>query len=68
MKLTVSKTEDMAFCSKTNIFIWQYKLCHSSVTRTHSIRDLGVLLGCKLNFRKHVNYIFSQCHEVVRSS
>jgi hypothetical protein len=41
--------------------IYDYNLCQSSITRTDSIKDLGVFIDSKLRFHNHVDYIFSQC-------
>jgi hypothetical protein len=60
MKLNISKTKVMSFSRKTNILIYEYKLCQSSITRTDSIEDLGVFLDYKLHFHNLVNYIYSQ--------
>jgi hypothetical protein len=62
MKLNVSKTRVISFSRKTNrILIFHYKLCHSYITRTDSIKDLGVFIDSKLHFHNHADYIFSQC-------
>jgi hypothetical protein len=59
MKLNIAKTRVIS-SRKTNALIYDYKLCQSSVTRSHSIKDLGVHIDNKLHFHDHVNYIFSQ--------
>jgi hypothetical protein len=61
MKLNISKTRVISFSRKTNTLFFQYKLCHSFITRTDSIKDLGVFIDSKLHFHNHVEYIFSQC-------
>jgi hypothetical protein len=60
MKLDIGKTGVISFSRKTNALIYDYKLCQSSITRSHSIKDLGVYTDNKLHFHGHVNYIFSQ--------
>jgi hypothetical protein len=49
------------FSRKTNNLIYEYKLSHSAITRTYSVKDLRVYLDSKLHFHDHVNSIFSQC-------
>jgi hypothetical protein len=61
MKVNISKTKVISFSTKTNVLFYDYKLCHSSITRTDFIKDLGVFIDAKLNFHDHVNYIFTQC-------
>jgi hypothetical protein len=61
MKLNISKTKVISFSRKTNILIYDYKLCQSSITRIDSIKHLGVFTDVKLHFHDHVNYIFSHC-------
>jgi hypothetical protein len=61
MKLNISKTRVISFSRKTTTLFFQYKLCHSSITRTDFIRDLGVFIDSKLHFHNHIDYIFSQC-------
>jgi hypothetical protein len=60
MKLTITKTRVIAFTRKTNVLYYTYKICDSSITRTDTIKDLGVQLDSKLHFHGHVDYIFSQ--------
>jgi hypothetical protein len=60
MKLNIGKTRVIYFSRKTNALIYDYKLCQSSITRSHSIKDLGVYTDNKLHFHDHVNFIFSQ--------
>jgi hypothetical protein len=38
------------FASFVNILIYEYKLVHSTITRTDSVKDLGVYLDTKLYF------------------
>jgi hypothetical protein len=60
MKLNLSKTTIISFTRKTNSIYFNYKLCNNPVARSQCVKDLGVLLGCKLYFHQHINYIFSQ--------
>jgi hypothetical protein len=50
MKLNVGKTRVITFYKKTNSLIYEYKLFHSTVTRSYSTKGLGVYLI--------VNFIF----------
>jgi hypothetical protein len=59
-KLNIGKTRVISFSRKTNSLIYDYKLCQSSITRSHSSKDLGVYIDNKLYFHDHVNYIFSK--------
>jgi hypothetical protein len=61
MMLNISKTEVISFSRKTNILIYDYELCQSSITRTDSIKDLGIFLYSKFQFHNNVNYIFFHC-------
>jgi hypothetical protein len=60
MKLNVSKTRVITFSRKTNGLYYVYKIQDSSINRTDTIKDLGVLLDSKLYFHAYVDYIFSQ--------
>jgi hypothetical protein len=60
MKLNVNKTRVISFSRKTNLLLFDYKLCESLITRTECIRDLGVQIDSKLRFHNHVDYVFSQ--------
>jgi hypothetical protein len=60
MKLNIGKTRVIAFTRKINVPYYNYKICDSSVTRTETIKDLGILLDSKLHFHAHVDCIFSQ--------
>jgi hypothetical protein len=48
MKLNISKTRVISFSRKANTLIYDYKLCQSSITRTDSIKDLGVFIDSKI--------------------
>jgi hypothetical protein len=61
MKPNISETNIITFSRKTNILIYDYKLCQSSLTSTASIKDLGIFLDSKLQFHDHVNHVFSHC-------
>jgi hypothetical protein len=65
MKLNISKTKVISFSRKTNVLIYDYKLCQSSITWTDSIKDMGVFTDAKLHFQDHVNYIFSHCAKLL---
>jgi hypothetical protein len=60
MKLNVNKTRVICFSRKTNLRLFDYKLCESLITRTECIKDLGVQIDSKLHLHHHVDYIFSQ--------
>jgi hypothetical protein len=61
MKLNIRETRVISFSRKTSTLIYDYKLCQSSITRTGSIKDLGVFTDSKLRFHNHVDYILAQC-------
>jgi hypothetical protein len=61
MKLNVDKTRVITFSRKTNNLIYGYKLFHSTMPQTQSVKDLVVYLDSKLHFHDHVNFIFSHC-------
>jgi hypothetical protein len=60
MKMNIGKTTIISFSRKTNSILFNYTLCNNLVTRSQCIKDLGVLLDCKLYFHLHVDYILSQ--------
>jgi hypothetical protein len=55
MKINISKTTIIYFTRKTNNIGFNYKLCNNLVTRSQCVKDLGVLLDCKLYFHQHVD-------------
>jgi hypothetical protein len=59
-KFNINKTRPISFCRKTNLLLFDIKLCESLITRTECIKDLGVLIDSKLHFHNRVDYIFSQ--------
>jgi hypothetical protein len=61
MKLNFGKTTIISFTRKTNSIYFNYKLRNNLVSRSQCVKDLGVLLDCKLYFHQHIDYIFSQC-------
>jgi hypothetical protein len=40
---------------------YEYQLCQAAITRTSTIKDLGVFFDSKLYFHSHVDFIFSEC-------
>jgi hypothetical protein len=55
MKLNVNKTTVITFSRKMNGLYYVYKIHNSIITRTDTIKDLGVLLNSKLHFHAHVD-------------
>jgi hypothetical protein len=49
----------LMFSRRTNVLIYDCKLCQSSITRTDTIKGLGIFIDAKLDFYNHANYIFS---------
>jgi cell division protein FtsW (lipid II flippase) len=61
MRRNVSKTRVVSYCRKKNVLSYEYQLCHAAITRTSSIKGLGVFFDSKLHFHNHVDFIFSEC-------
>jgi hypothetical protein len=61
MKLNISKTKIIPFSRKTNLLIYEHKICQSHITRTDTIKEVGIFMDSKRHFHNHVNYIFSHC-------
>jgi hypothetical protein len=61
MRLNIAKAHVVSYTSKTNFLSYEYQLCHTTITRSSSIMDLGVLLDSKLHFHSHVDYVLSGC-------
>jgi hypothetical protein len=49
----------------TNILRYEYQLCHAAITRTSSIKDLGVFFDSKLYFHSRVDFILSECRKLL---
>jgi hypothetical protein len=60
MRLNSNKTRVVSYSRKTNILSYDYRLCHSVITCTTSIKDLGVFFDSKLYFHNHVDFLFSE--------
>jgi hypothetical protein len=60
MKLNLSKTTIISFTRKTNSIYCNYKFCNNPMALSQCVKNLGVLLDCKLYFHQHINYIFSK--------
>jgi hypothetical protein len=48
LKINFSKTCVMSYSRKTHVLSYEYQLCATAVTRTSSIKDLGVFFDSKL--------------------
>jgi hypothetical protein len=64
MRLSIAKTCVVSYTRKKNLS-YEYQLCYTTVTRTSSIKDLGVLFDSKLHFHSHVEYVFSECMKLL---
>jgi hypothetical protein len=51
----------MFYSRKTNVLRYDYRLGHTAIARTSSIKDLGVFFDSKLYFHNHVDFLFSKC-------
>jgi hypothetical protein len=60
MQINLGKTMIVSFSRKTNSTCFNYKLCNNLVTRSQCVKDLGVLLDCKLYFHQNIDYMLSQ--------
>jgi hypothetical protein len=60
MTLKVGKTTIISFTRKTVGFHFNKKLSNNPILRSQCVKDLAVLLGSKLYFLHHVDYISSQ--------
>jgi hypothetical protein len=60
MKLNLGNITVISFTHKKNIIYFNYKLCNNLVSRYQCVKDLGILLDCKLCFHRHIDYMFSQ--------
>jgi hypothetical protein len=55
----------MSYSRKTNVLCYDYRLGHSVIARTSSIKDIGVLFGYKLHFHNHIDFISSKCTKLL---
>jgi hypothetical protein len=60
MTLNVGKTSIISFTRKNFGFNFNYKLSNNPILRSQCVKDLGVLLDCKLYFHHHIDHISSQ--------
>jgi hypothetical protein len=60
MKINIFKTNMIYFTRKTNNIHFNYFVGDLLIVRTDCVKDLGVLLNCKLHFQRHVDYLPSQ--------
>jgi hypothetical protein len=60
MKLNLGNTTTVSFTRKTISIYFNYKLCNNLVPRSQCVKDLCILLDCKLHFHQRIGYIFSQ--------
>jgi hypothetical protein len=61
MRLNTAKTRVVSYTRKIHFLSCNYQLCRATITRTSSIKDLGVFFDSKLHFHNHVHYVFSDC-------
>jgi hypothetical protein len=61
----IAKTRVVSYSRKTNVLSYEYLLCHAAITRTSSIKDLSVFYDLKLYFHNYVDFILSECIELL---
>jgi hypothetical protein len=50
IRLNTAKTRVVSYTRKTNFLSYNYQLCHATITRASSIKDLVVFFDSKLHF------------------
>jgi hypothetical protein len=50
----------MSFTHKTNSVHFNYYVSNAFILRSNTIKDLGVMLGSKLYFHSHVDFVYAQ--------
>lgn len=60
MLLNASKCSVITFSRKRSPVLFNYSLNNTTLTRTSTVNDLGVLLDTKLTFTDHLSYITSK--------
>jgi hypothetical protein len=58
MEPNFSKIGVISFTRRKNVLNYQYKLGNSFILRTDCIKDLDVHIDCKLQFHRHVDFLF----------
>jgi hypothetical protein len=61
VRLHIAKTRDVSYSRNTNVLSYEYQLCHATITRTSRIKNLGVSFDSKSNSHNHVDFVFSEC-------
>lgn len=57
LPLNGNKTKVTSLTKRNNPLHFKYKLGNCTIARTYEVRDLGVLVDCKLLFKSHVTNI-----------
>ena len=61
--LNISKCHTISFTRKKNLITYNYNLCGHVVSRVDKIRDLGVIVDCKLSFIPHIDTILEKSYK-----
>jgi hypothetical protein len=60
MIINLGKITIIYFSRKTSSIYFNYKLCNNLVTCSQFVKDVGVLLDCKLYFHQYIDCILSK--------
>jgi hypothetical protein len=60
-ELLIAKTRVFSYSRETHVYSYEYQLCHAAITRTSSIKDLGVFFDSKLYLHNNVDFLFFEC-------
>jgi hypothetical protein len=65
MRHNVAKTCVVSYSKKTNVLSYEYQRCHTTSTRTGSVKDLDVFFDPKLHFQTNVDFLLSDCMKLL---
>jgi hypothetical protein len=65
IKPKFTKITVICFTRKTKVLYYPYRLGNSLIFRRDCTKDLGVLIGCKLHFHHHADFLCFTCNEII---
>lgn len=65
LHLSIPKCNFIVFSKNHNLFKFIYRLCNATLNQVDSLRDLGVVLDCKLNLDLHAHKIKNKAFQML---
>lgn len=65
LHLSIDKCQAISFCRSKHAIHYNYKIGEKVLERVNEIRDLGVILDSKMNFKRHIELVIAKAYSML---